>query len=77
MRWAGHVDVWETGEVRTKFRYRSPKDKRPPGRPRYRWKDNIKMNLQEVGWGKDWTDLVQDSDRWRALLNALMNLRVP
>jgi len=50
--------------------------KRPLGRPRRRWEDNIKMDLQEVGCGcKDWIDLVQDRDRWRALVNAVMNHR--
>jgi hypothetical protein len=52
--------------------------KKPIGRPRRRWEDNIKMDLQEVGyWGMDWIELVQDRDRWRALVNAVMNLRVP
>jgi hypothetical protein len=48
------------------------------GRPRRRWEDNIKMDLREVGWGgMDWISLAQDRDRWRALVNAVMNLRVP
>jgi hypothetical protein len=51
--------------------------RRPLGRPRRRWEDNIKMDLQEVGWGMDWIELAQDKDRWRALVNAVMNLRVP
>jgi hypothetical protein len=52
--------------------------KRPLGRPRLRWEDNIKMKLQEVGFGGlDWIDLVQNRNRWRALVNAVMNLRVP
>jgi hypothetical protein len=52
--------------------------KRPLGRPRRRWEDNIKINLQEVGCGgMNWTGLAQERDRWRALVNAVMNLRVP
>ena len=55
-----------------------PAGRRPLGRSRRKWEDNIKMDLQEVGCGDmDWIDLAQDSDRWRALVNALMNLRVP
>jgi hypothetical protein len=46
------------------------------GRPRRRWEDNTKMDLQEVGWGTDWIDLVQDRDRWRVVVNAVMNIRV-
>jgi hypothetical protein len=52
--------------------------RRPLGRPRRRGEDNIKMHLREVGWGDiDWIDLAQDRDRWRALVNAVMNRRVP
>ena len=54
-----------------------PEGKRPLGRPRRRWEDNIKIDLQEVGCGDiDWIDLAQDRERWRALVNAVMNLRV-
>jgi hypothetical protein len=55
-----------------------PEDRRPLGRPRRRWEDSIKMDLQEVGWGgMDWIDMAQDRDRWRALVSAVMNLQVP
>jgi hypothetical protein len=51
--------------------------RRPLGRPRWRWEDNIKIDLQDVGWGMDWIELAQDRDRWRAVVNAVMNFRVP
>ena len=55
-----------------------PERRRPLGRHRRRWEDNIKMDLQEVGCGgMDWIELARDRDRWRALVNAFMNLRVP
>ena len=54
-----------------------PEGKRPLGRPRRRWEDKIKMDLREVGSGGDWMELAQDRDRWRALVNTVMNLRVP
>jgi hypothetical protein len=55
-----------------------PEGKIPLGRPRHRWEDNIKMDIQEVGrGGMDWTELAQDRDRWRAIVNAVINLRVP
>ena len=54
-----------------------PEGKRPLGRPRRRWEDNIKKNIQEVGCGgMDWIEMAQDRDRWRALVNAVMKLRV-
>jgi hypothetical protein len=53
-----------------------PEGRRPLGRPRRRWEDNIKMDLQEVGWGMDWIELVQDRNRWRAVVNTAMNFRV-
>ena len=54
-----------------------PEGKRLLGRHRGRWEDNIKMDLQEVRWGGDWMELAQDRDRWRALVNMVMNFRVP
>jgi hypothetical protein len=52
--------------------------RRPLGKPRRRWEDDIKTDLREVGWrGMNWIELAQDSGRWRALVNAVMNLRVP
>jgi hypothetical protein len=55
-----------------------PEGKRPLGRPRRRQEDNIKMNLREIGWGgMDWIDVAQDKNQWRALVNTVMNLRVP
>jgi hypothetical protein len=55
-----------------------PEGRRPLGRPRRRWEDNIKIDVQEVGWGgMDWIDMAQDRDRWRALVSAVMKLWVP
>jgi hypothetical protein len=55
-----------------------PEGKTPLGRPRRRWMNNIKIDLREIGWdGMDWIDLAQDRDQWRALVNTVMNLRVP
>ena len=54
-----------------------PVGKRPLGRPRHRWEDNIKMDPGKVGGGGDWMELAQDRDRWRALVNTVMNFRVP
>jgi hypothetical protein len=78
MRWAGHVG--RMGEVRGAYNilFGSPEGRRPLGRPRRRWKDNIKMDLREIGLGDvDWIHLAQDRDRWRALVNTVMNLRDP
>ena len=78
MRLAGHVACM--GEWRGVYRnlVGKPEGKRPLGRPRRRWEDNIKMDIQEVGRGcGDWMELAQDRDRWRALVTAVMNLRVP
>jgi hypothetical protein len=54
-----------------------PEGRQPLGRPRRGWEDNIKMYLQEVGWDMDWIELAQYRDRWRALMNVVMNFRVP
>jgi hypothetical protein len=78
MRWAGHVA--RMGEDRGVHRVLvgKPERKRPLGRPRRRWEDNIKMDLQEVGGGRGgWMELAQDRYRWRALLGTLRNFRVP
>ena len=78
MRWAGHVA--RMGEERGVHRVLVGKHegKRPLGRPRRRWEDNIKMDLQEVGEGcEDWMELAQDREKWRALVSTVMNLRVP
>jgi len=68
------------GERRSTYRVLVGKlvEKKPLGRPRRRWEDNIKMDLQEVGCESlDWIELTQDRERWRALVNAVMNLRLP
>jgi len=73
MRWAGHVACM--GEEWGVYRVLVGK---PEGRPRRRWVDNIRMDLQDLGCGYvDWTGLAQDRDRWRTLVSAVMNLRVP
>ena len=77
IKWAGHVE--RMGEERGVHRVLvgKPEGKRSLGRPRRRWEDNIKMDLQEVGGsGGDWMELAQDRDRWRALVNTVMNFRV-
>ena len=78
MRWAGHVA--RMGEERGMYRVLvwKPEGRRPLGRPRRRWVDNIRTDLHEVGCGYvDWIGLAQGKDRWRTLVSAVMNLRVP
>jgi len=71
-----HV-IW--GERRGAYRVLlgKPEGKRPFGRPRNRWEDNIRWIFRNLDWGMDWIDLAQDKDRWRALANETMSLRVP
>jgi len=78
MGWAGHVACM--GEDREVYRVLmgKPEGRRPLGRPKRRWVDNIRMDLQDVGCGyMDWIGLAQDRDRWRTFVSAVMNLRVP
>jgi hypothetical protein len=78
MRWAGHIA--RMGKKRNAYRLLmgKPEGRRPLGRPRRRWLDNIRMDLVEVEWGDvGWIGLAQDRDRWRALVNSGLNLRVP
>jgi hypothetical protein len=77
-RWV--VNVARIGEKMNacKILVVKPEGKSPLGRPRRRWEDNIRMDLRETRWsGMDWIDLAQDRDQWRALVNTVMNLRVP
>jgi hypothetical protein len=78
MRWAGHVA--RMGEGRGVYRVLvwKPEGRRPLGRPRSRWEDNIKLDLREIGIdGENWIRLAQDRIQWRAFVNTVMNLRVP
>jgi hypothetical protein len=78
MRWAGHVAHMGEGRGVYRVLVGKPEGKRPLGRPRRRWEDNVRMDLQKVGCGCDeWIGLAQNRDRWRALVSAVWNLRVP
>ena len=78
MRWVGNVARMGEGRGVHKVLVGKPEGKRPLGRPRHRWEDNIKMALQEVGRGcGDWMELAQDRDRWQALVSTVMNIRLP
>ena len=78
MRWAGHVARMDEERGAYSVLVGKSEGKRTLGRPRRRWVDNIRMDLQEVGCGYvDWIGLAQDRDRWRRLVTAVMNLRVP
>ena len=78
MRWAGHVARREEGRDVYRVLVWKPEGKRPLGRPRRRWEDNIKMDLEEMGRGcGDWMELAKDRDRWRALVSTVMNFQVP
>jgi hypothetical protein len=78
MRWAGRVARMGEGTGVHRVFVGRPEGKRPLGRPRRRWEDNIKMNLREIGMdGANWIQLTQDRVRWRAFVNTVMNLRVP
>jgi len=78
MRWARHVAHMGEGRGVYRVLVGKPEGKRPMGRPRRRWEDNIKLDLQEVGRGcGDWMELAQNRDRWWALVSTVMNLQVP
>ena len=78
LRWAGHVARMVGGRSAFKILTGKPTGKRPLGRPRRRWKDNIRMDLKEIGINAgNWVDSAQDRDYWRALVNAALNLWVP
>ena len=78
MRWAGHVARMEEDRGVHRVLVEKPEGRRSLGRPRRRWEDNIKMDIQEVGGGRgDWMELAQDRDRWRALVGTVRDFRVP
>ena len=79
IRWAGNVTRTGEGRGACRVLVGKPERKGPLGRPRHRWEDNIRMDLKEVGWGGGmaWIDLAPDRVRWGALVNAVMNVRIP
>jgi hypothetical protein len=77
MRCTGHVARTEEKRGAYRILVGRPEGRRSLGRHRRRWEDNIKMNLQKMGWGMDSIQLVQDMDRWRVVVNTVMNLRGP
>ena len=78
LRWAGHVARMEVGRSAFKILIGKPTGKRALGRPRYGWKDNIRMDLEEIGINAgNWVDSAQDRNYWRAFMNKALNLRVP
>jgi hypothetical protein len=78
MKWAGHVARMREKRNAYRILVGKPEGKRPLGRPRRMWVDNIKMDLREIEWdGVDWIDVAHDRDQWRALVNAVLNLGVP
>jgi hypothetical protein len=78
MRRARHVARMKAKMNAYRILVGNPERKRPLGRPRRRWMNNIKMDLREIGWdGRNWIDLAQDRDQWRALVKAVINFRVP
>jgi hypothetical protein len=78
MIWTGHVARMEAKRNTCRILVGKSKGKRPLRRLRHRWKDNIKMDLREIGWdSRDWIDLASDRDQWSALVNTVLNRRVP
>ena len=78
LRWSGHVTRMEEGRSAFKILTGKPTGKRPLGRPRLRWEDSIRMDLEEIGINaRNWVDSAQDRNYWKALVNAALNLRVP
>jgi hypothetical protein len=78
LRWEGQVARMGEGRGVCRVLVRKPEGKRPLGRPRRRWEDNVRMDLKEVGCGcEDWIGLVQDRESWRAFVSAVRSLRVP